>query len=279
MIDRICISINNECNLKCAYCHFREKQNAIHKTKMDINGILQNVGEYLQKNKTIKVFKIGFVGNGEPMLAKKELKEYIKTAHGISSSIQIYTITNSTIPFSEDDILFFKTHDVNIGFSLDGPEEIHNANRENTFKLVTQEIERYKTTAGIYPTLNATVGKDTVKKTDEVISFFKNYPTRITFSRMIGKQRISLEEYKKFIEQAKKDLTVREGGLDCTMYGGLCGAGKNNFFFANGNVYICGNCVDLPPLAKSSASFFELEKVTENLSFDRTKCWKEQGKL
>ena len=25
MIDRICISINNRCNLACSYCHFHEK--------------------------------------------------------------------------------------------------------------------------------------------------------------------------------------------------------------------------------------------------------------
>lgn len=25
MIDRICISINNRCNLGCRYCHFHEK--------------------------------------------------------------------------------------------------------------------------------------------------------------------------------------------------------------------------------------------------------------
>lgn len=50
----------------------------ILKTKMDINEILKNVGEYLQKNENIKVFKIGFVGNGEPMLAKKNSKNISK---------------------------------------------------------------------------------------------------------------------------------------------------------------------------------------------------------
>ena len=91
--------------------------------------------------------------------------------------------------------------------------------------------------------------------------------------RMIGKYGISLDEYHDFLLEAEKRLHVRRGGKDCTMYGGQCGAGTNNYFFANGKVYYCGNCIDLPPLAPSNISFFELEKI--NLEFDRTKCYKE----
>lgn len=90
---------------------------------------------------------------------------------------------------------------------------------------------------------------------------------------MIGRYGISLNEYRAFMAEAEKQIPVRRGGLDCTMYGGRCGAGVNNFFFANGNVYYCGNCIDLPPIAPSGISFYELEKKT--LSFDRTNCYKE----
>ena len=62
-------------------------------------------------------------------------------------------------------------------------------------------------------------------------------------------------------------------GYDCTMYGGLCGAGMNNFFYANGKIYLCGNCIDLPALGVSSMPIHELEKVS--LVFDRTQCYKE----
>lgn len=54
---------------------------------------------------------------------------------------------------------------------------------------------------------------------------------------MIGKHGISLSDYRDFLQFAEKKLKVRRGGLDCTMYGGECGAGNNNYFFANGNVY------------------------------------------
>ena len=57
------------------------------------------------------------------------------------------------------------------------------------------------------------------------------------------------------------------------MYGGQCGAGTNNYFFANGSVYFCGNCIDLPPVGKSDMTFEELEKIS--LDFDRNYCYKE----
>ena len=45
MIDRICISINNRCNLNCRYCHFHEKGN-IDAAEMDVFEILDNVKKY-----------------------------------------------------------------------------------------------------------------------------------------------------------------------------------------------------------------------------------------
>ncbi|MBO5374400.1 MAG: 4Fe-4S cluster-binding domain-containing protein [Clostridia bacterium] len=66
MVDRICISINNRCNLACKYCHFHEKSENIHEEKMDVFKILDNVIRSIEENNT-KVYKIGFVGNGEPL--------------------------------------------------------------------------------------------------------------------------------------------------------------------------------------------------------------------
>ena len=62
MINRICISINNRCNLACRYCHFREK-GEIEAAEMNVFAILDNVKEYATQK-----FKIGFVGNGEGFL-------------------------------------------------------------------------------------------------------------------------------------------------------------------------------------------------------------------
>lgn len=266
MIDRICISISNRCNLNCCYCHFHEKGNIIS-TDMDVFKILENVKAY-----ATKTFKIGFVGNGEGFLEWPLLKTYIAYVEDVPQ-ISIYVITNGTIRLMDEDWMFLEKHHVNVGFSMDGYKELHNRNRCGSFDRVMENIENYRRVTGHYPTFNATVGRESLDNADKVIEFFKSFGTRVTFSRMIGKYGISLKKYRDFLSRAEKELPVRRGRNDCTMYGGNCGAGINNYFFANGKVYFCGNCIDLPPIADSGISFYELEKI--HLDFDRSQCYKE----
>ena len=267
MITRICISINNRCNLKCEYCHFNEKN--INTNEMDIFEILDNVKHYAQSK-----FKIGFVGNGETFLDWQSLKSYISYIQDYPN-ISIYTITNGTIRLKDEDWIFLKNHKVKVGFSIDGYKELHDSNRyPKSFDRAMRNVEKYKELIGNYPTFNATVGRESLNNAKKVIDFFKPFQSRITFSRMIGNYGISLEEYHDFLLEAEKSgLEIRRGGKDCTMYGGQCGAGLDNYFFANGKVYYCGNCIDLPPLASSSITFEELEKIS--LDFNRNYCYKE----
>lgn len=266
MINRICISINNQCNLACKYCHFHEK-GILEDAEMDVYEILDNV-----KNYTKNSFKIGFVGNGECFLAWNQLKSYISYIEDCDN-ISSYTITNGTVDLADEDWIFLENHRVNVGFSLDGYKELHDKNRCGSFDRALKNVEAYKRVTGHYPTFNATVGEESIKNADKVIEFFKPFGTRVTFSRMIGKFGISLQEYREFLLQAEKMIPVRRGGLDCTMYGGQCGAGTNNYFFANGKIYYCGNCIDLPPIGNSNMKFEELEKIS--LQFDRNYCFKE----
>lgn len=266
MIDRICISINNQCNLGCQYCHFHEK-GAIQAKDMNVIEILHNVKEYASHP-----FKIGFVGNGEAFLDFDLLKTYISYIQN-NEWIQAYTITNGTIDISDEDIRFLETHGINVGFSIDGYKELHDNMRCNSFEHVIRNVERFKRITGHYPTFNATVGKETIINAQKVIDFFKPFGTKVTFSRMIGKYGIALGEYRNFMDMAEKQISVRRGELDCTIYGGICGAGINNYFFANGKVYYCGNCIDLASVCDSGVSFFELEK--KSLNFDRNYCYKE----
>lgn len=272
-IDRVCISINNSCNLSCKYCHFHDKKDVIKNYTMDVFEILDNIIKYIE-SKDIKLFKIGFVGNGEPLLEYNDLKEYILHISGYikQGRIMAYSITNGLL-LNEDMIKFFVENKVNLGFSIDGTEIIHDMYRCNTHGKVMEKIELYKRITGDYPSMNCTVGKEVIKEEDATIKFFEKFDNRITFSRMIGKYGISLEEFNRFLDNAQKSLNVRRGGYDCTMYGGMCGAGINNFFFANSKVLLCGNCVDLEPVAKSDIKINELEKI--HLDFDRKKCYKE----
>lgn len=273
MIDRICISINNRCNLACKYCHFHEKKEYIQEAKMDVFKILDNVIRSIEHN-NIKLFKIGFVGNGEPLLDFELLKEYILyiSKYLKDGRIVAYTISNGLL-LNREMLLFFKEYNINVGFSIDGIPAIHNKYRCGTHAKVMEKIELYKEIMGYYPSMNCTVGAEIIEHAEETIAFFEQFQNRITFSRMIGKYDIPLDTFNDFLKNASERLNVRTGGYDCTMYGGLCGAGMNNFFYANGSVYICGNCVDLPPLGTSDIPLSKLESIS--LDFDRRNCYKE----
>lgn len=272
MIDRACISINNRCNLACKYCHFREKEEMINPCKMDVMHILDNIKKYILDYK-IPVFKIGFVGNGEALLDYELLQKYILSISDMLkvARIRAYIITNGTI-LDKEKILFLKENKVNLGVSLDGPKEIHNEYRCDSFDVVMKSIELFKRVNGYYPSLNCTVGREAIEDSQKIISFFKRFETKITFSRMIGKYGITLEEYRAFIDSACKELNIRTGGYDCTMYGGFCGAGINNVYFANKHVYVCGNCIDLKSLPYDTP----IDQIDFDIEpFDRRNCYKE----
>lgn len=275
MIDRACISINNRCNLNCTYCHFHKPEKAAYLTEanIDIFMILDNIMHHIDKY-GIKVFKLGFVGNGEPLLDYGALQSYIEyiSVYLADGKIAAYTITNGTL-VTEEMLKFFKIHNVNVGFSIDGIHEIHNKYRCNTHVKVLAAIDLYHKVNGHYPSMNCTVSRDVLERPDESIAFFEPFGSRVTFSRMIGEGGISLDKFHSFINKAKQRLNVRTGGYDCTMYGGMCGAGINNIFYANGKVYLCGNCVDLPSIADAGSS---LDSIDPHIPlFDRNTCYRE----
>lgn len=276
MIDRACISINNRCNLSCAYCHFRtpEKSEFLIEADMDVIAVLDNITEHIE-NHDISVFKLGFVGNGEPLLDFDKLSLYIKHIEKYLSDgrIAAYTITNGTL-VTKEMLEFLRKYRVNIGFSIDGTAEIHNKYRCGTHKAVMRAIELYHKVNGCYPSMNCTVSRDVLEKAKETTAFFEQFAgSRITFSRMTGKNGISLNDHRRFLEMAKRRLNIRSGGYDCTMYGGKCGAGINNIFYANGKIFICGNCVDLPAYYSSDTRLDEIRFDVE--TFDRGCCYKE----
>ena len=273
MIDRICISLNDVCNLKCLYCHFREKRPSVQSRTMDVLKILANAKTYIDKNR-ISPFKIGFVGNGEVLLDYPILKSCVLDIANYldDGRIRAYTITNGT-QITEEMISFLVGHKVNIGFSLDGPRRIHDPLRDGSYDRVMRGIELFYKVTGEFPTINATVGQEVLDASDEVIDFLKRFGSKITFSRMIGSRLISQEAYHAFLKKAQQSLEVRLGGLDCTMYGGRCGAGVNNFYFANGWVWLCGNCIDLAPVCAADIPFDEIP--LSSVAFDRDHCFHE----
>lgn len=209
MVTRACISINNRCNLNCTYCHFHEKKDYIQEDNMDVITILDIITSHIEDN-DIDLFKLGFVGNGEPMLDYEKLKQYIAHIGDYlkSGRIAAYTITNGLLVDCEK-LEFFKEYNVNVGFSVDGISAIHDKYRCGTHERVMANIALYKEVNGKYPSMNCTVGKEIIDNPEATIGFFEQFGNRITFSRMIGKQGISLLDFNAFLNKAMERLNVR----------------------------------------------------------------------
>ena len=106
----------------------------------------------------IDLFKLGFVGNGEPMLDYEKLKQYIAHIGDYlkSGRIAAYTITNGLL-VDREKLEFFKEYNVNVGFSVDGISAIHDKYRCGTHERVMENIALYKEVNGKYPSMNCTV--------------------------------------------------------------------------------------------------------------------------
>ena len=264
-----------------AYLKGHESVSALHlreymATKQDLinmTTILDIIASHIEDN-DIDLFKLGFVGNGEPMLDYEKLKQYIAHIGDYlkSGRIAAYTITNGLL-VDREKLEFFKEYNVNVGFSVDGISAIHDKYRCGTHERVMANIALYKEVNGKYPSMNCTVGKEIIDNPEATIEFFEQFGNRITFSRMIGKQGISLPDFNAFLNKAMERLNVRTGGYDCTMYGGMCGAGMDNIFYANGKIFICGNCIDLPFSMPYDTPLNEVS--FDVIDFDRSCCFKE----
>lgn len=169
MITRACISMNNRCNLSCKYCHFHEKQEYIHEMEMDIFQILDHITAHIESHHLTQ-FKLGFVGNGEPLLDDVKLREYILyiAEYLKTGKIAAYTITNGTL-VDEEKLEFFKEYRVDAGFSIDGIPLLHDRYRCGMHAKVMENIKLFQKVFGRYPSMNCTVGKETLENAEETI--------------------------------------------------------------------------------------------------------------
>jgi len=287
MIDRACISLTNKCNLKCKYCHFKDKQNNFTEFSFnDLKTIIDNIHVYCMKNHLEK-FKLGIVGSGEPMMKFSlliELLEYIKSND--YSEFNLYTITNGTMLNERKINELYKYKDlIKVCFSLDGYKELHNAGRmlyDNTALAINLYCLKY----GQMPSINATVNLLSYENKEKLIEFFQAHNIYdVTFSKLVGyfdkDLYITDEKFKEFMDYAEaKGMNSRqfrkEKCYDCTMYGRLCGVGRTNIFFTPEGIYPCGRFYknDKYLLGTFDSNLFEIEnKVNQMKPVEDGKCF------
>lgn len=130
------------CNLRCRYCFYcdeisyrNDKQSPVM-TNQTVDSVIQRVFEYSDGGTVNFMFQ-----GGEPLLAGKDYFDYFcrKALKEAKGKVLFEVQTNGTL-IDEDYCSIFKEFDFLVGVSLDGPENVHNSMRNNSFSEVMKGI-------------------------------------------------------------------------------------------------------------------------------------------
>ncbi len=271
-IERVCISVNSVCNLKCTYCYFFLKPddlpgpNAL--TATEIGTILQQCQRYSLRPEIDKRIKINFVGSGEPLLAWKAIREAIQQLEQEvpDHRLRFYTVTNGLLlsPAIVEDM---KTLRVSPSVSLDGPASLHDRTRlRHNGRGSHADVMRgiaYLRQGGIPVAINTTLTRDVVQNLDAYFDFIEAEGfDKIIFDRLVDvppEHQVSGAEFYDALQriaEIKRQRCldhVEVGNLEayrraisgkpdrvCTMFGSTCGSGFHNIIYMQREVYPCG---------------------------------------
>ncbi len=272
-VERICISVNTECNLGCKYCYFFNPENRILKESVlsvdEIFTILKNINEYSKNNYVKKAIKINFVGSGEPLINWDNIKKAIEKFNiiKVNEKVEFYLVTNATLM---TDKIAKEMKQLNLfpSVSLDGYQELHDENRlthngAGSFEKTMNGINFLRKN-NFRIAINTTVTKTLVKNIDNFFKFLqKNKIDKVIFDRLVDTpsdfEEMTYSEFYEFLLNAyrtKEKLNFKnieignieaykknfEGRPDkvCTMFGASCGAGINFLIYMSREVYPCG---------------------------------------
>lgn len=179
------IQVTRNCNLACGYC-FQEHAGGIINLAT-VETILQRViAHNLRIDPLNKVIQIYWHG-GEPLLAGLDFFQAIIRLE--SQYPELYfdnrIQTNGTL-MSQELARLFAEHQFQLGFSLDGPKEIHNryrcfpGSRSGSFDATMRGIEQYRRHARVdRVAVIAVVTRADIGRAADLFNFFKELQAEV----------------------------------------------------------------------------------------------------
>jgi uncharacterized protein len=259
------------CNLRCIYCYSMAGENAgeIMKPKIAKAAIDFVIGN--AKRLKIKNISLGFHGGGEPLLRENKPLVSYSLAYARAKSkelglkVQTKVVTNGV---HRADMLEWIVKNFNdVTLSLDGPEDIQNAQRpkaggRDSFRQVLECVRYFETVKAqegqkFHYALRATITSDSVERMPEIVEFFHSIAPSLKgfhFEPLFECGRCKTTKSKspdsglfleKMVETEEKALRL---GVKIDYSGGpikkrgstFCGACGSNFFvLPNGRVTTC----------------------------------------
>lgn len=281
--------VDETCNNACTYCYYAENRNgqAIKPKKMSLElakKIIKDIAEYEIENKH-SVAEIIWHG-GEPLLIGIDFYEkvfaYQKT---FPVSFKNAFQTNGEL-ITQEWCDFFKRHDCNIGFSLDGPPEIHDQQRKKrdgsgTVSDVLRGIELCRSNGVCFGGILCVVTAISSRHPEEILEYFYSQGIKIfdflaahtidheTITE-VPSHSVSPEEFSDFMKKVfdwylnkddpEIDIRTVTNVMSqllgkrpdvCSMQGNVCGTFLT--FYSDGKVLFCDdyNCGNLDKVGDS----------------------------
>ena len=124
-IRYLILSLTRRCNLRCAYCYNGEGSGKTGDMPQGVMG--KAIREVASQNQR---FHLQLTG-GEPTLVTESIQQAVALARDTGNCCGIGIQTNATCLTTEL-LRLFKTHEMQVGVSLDGPPAVHEQQRGRT---------------------------------------------------------------------------------------------------------------------------------------------------
>jgi uncharacterized protein len=271
-IERVCISVNSVCNLKCTYCYFFLQPDQLPgpdaMTSAEIGVILGQAQRYALRPEADKRIKVNFVGSGEPLLAWPAIHRAVASLNDAvpNHRLRFYTVTNGLL-LTAPLVAEMRAVGISPSVSLDGPAWMHDRTRvrhngRGSHADVMRGIGVLRD-GGVPVAVNTTLNRDVVADLDAYFDFVEEHGfTKLIFGRLVDvppDAAVSTAEFYRAIRRIAEIVATR--GLDhvevgnleayrralhgqpdrvCTMFGSTCGSGYHNIIYMQRDVYPCG---------------------------------------
>jgi uncharacterized protein len=272
-IERICLSVNSSCNLRCGYCYFFLQPDRLPEPKTlttdEIGTILDRIQAYSLRPEVDKRIKVNFVGSGEPLLAWPRIRDAVQSlaVRTPDHRLRFYTVTNGVLLTAEM-VAEMKELELFPSVSLHGPAWLHDAERAHaggggSHHKVMRGIDLLRA-ADIPVAINTTLTRGIVDNLEAYLDFVVEQGfSKVIFDRLVDvppEHEVSptafydaLRRSAEYIAARKLDGSLEIGNLEayrraltgkpdrvCTMFGSTCGAGYHNIIYLQREVYPCG---------------------------------------
>lgn len=285
--------VTTACNMRCVYC---QANNGTSASTLYMNEEMAEKAVDIALQSPTTHLNFEFQG-GEPLLNFKIIKHIVEYADSKKGNHEIqYNVVSNLTLINDEMIDFFVEHNFGISTSIDGPELVHNANRQfaegkGTFYQVTKAIENVRG-RGLHVGAIQTTTRTSLSYPKEIINAYFSLGFDSVFIRPLtplGKASLnwndigySAAEFLEFyyaaldevihINKTKGYIKENHAGILLSRIGGNfvnymelrspCGAGIGQIaYYADGNIFTCDEGRMLHEMGDSS---FKLGNVFEN---------------